>query len=132
MAEARASSAGGVTVWGSVVVLFTQGIGPAPMRKKLAPASKAEGSQNVSTNRRGAGRAGSRPVAVTGAHGGVRAERAAGKGKAGGAPVQPTSAPASAGPAAKATVRASSIRAFAVASAVPGTSAGTSEGAATP
>ena len=50
---------------------------------------------------------------------------------AGLAPIQPTSRPPSAGPAAKATVRASSRRALAAGSIVGPTSDGTSAGAAT-
>ena len=51
--------------------------------------------------------------------------------KAGAAPTHPTSMPPSAGPLANATVRASSIRAFAAGSCCEVTSDGTSAGAAT-
>ena len=56
---------------------------------------------------------------------------AAAKPNAGAAPSHPTSTPPSAGPLANATVRASSIRAFAAGSCSEVTSDGTSAGAAT-
>ncbi len=77
MAETRPSSAGGVTVWRSVVVLITHRIGPAPMRKKLAPASSADGSQIVSTIRRAAVRPASGPMAMTVPNGSARLMRPA-------------------------------------------------------
>jgi hypothetical protein len=58
-------------------------------------------------------------------------ESAAANPKAGAAPTHPTSTPPKAGPLAKATVRASSIRALAAGNNVGGTSDGTSAGAAT-
>ena len=61
----------------------------------------------------------------------AQADSAAARPNAGAPPVQPTSVPASAGPPANATVRASSRRPFAAASAPRSTSAGTSAGAAT-
>src|SRR5271154_1932953 len=48
IAETRPSRLGGVTDWRSVVVEITHRIGPAPSRKKLAPASKGEGIKVVS------------------------------------------------------------------------------------
>ena len=59
------------------------------------------------------------------------ADSAAAKPKAGLAPHQPTSAPPSAGPLAKAMVRASSMRALAAGNRSELTSEGTSAGAAT-
>jgi hypothetical protein len=59
------------------------------------------------------------------------AESAAAKPKAGLAPHQPTSAPPTAGPLAKAMVRASSMRAFADGNSSALTSEGTRAGAAT-
>src|SRR5260370_335318 len=119
MADTPAGSAGGATGWRTVGVLISQREGPAALGKKPTPASTAQGRPIGKPMRRAAGSPANRPEA---------AER----GRAGAAPVQPTSGPAPAGPPAKAIVRASSIRAFAVASTAPGTSAGTSEGAATP
>ena len=58
-------------------------------------------------------------------------DSAAAKPNAGAAPTHPTSAPPSAGPLAKATVRASSIRALAAGSCCDVTSDGTKAGAAT-
>ena len=58
-------------------------------------------------------------------------ERAAANPKAGAAPTHPTSTPPSAGPLAKATVRASSIRALADGNSSGATSDGTRAGAAT-
>src|SRR3954468_15562333 len=58
-------------------------------------------------------------------------DNAAAKPKAGAAPTQPTRTPPKAGPLANATVRASSMRAFAAGRDFGGTSEGTSEGAAT-
>ena len=58
-------------------------------------------------------------------------DNAAAKPNAGAAPTHPTSTPPSAGPLAKATVRASSIRALAAGSCCDVTSDGTSAGAAT-
>ncbi|MGX1107040.1 hypothetical protein AB7M47_005423 [Bradyrhizobium elkanii] len=59
------------------------------------------------------------------------ADSAAAKPNAGAAPTQPTSTPPSAGPLANATVRASSMRAFAAGNCCDVTSEGTSAGAAT-
>ena len=59
------------------------------------------------------------------------ADNAAATPNAGAAPIHPTSTPPSAGPLAKATVRASSMRAFAAGSNCGPTSDGTSAGAAT-
>src|SRR5258706_599074 len=50
IAETRPSSAAGVTVWRSVVVLITHRIGPAPKRKNAAAASTPEGAHKVSTS----------------------------------------------------------------------------------
>ena len=58
-------------------------------------------------------------------------ERTAANPNAGAAPTHPTSMPPSAGPLAKAMVRASSIRAFAAGSKSGDTSDGTKAGAAT-
>jgi len=48
-AETRPSSPSGVTVWRSVIWLIVQSSGPAPKRKKAAPARIAEGAQMVAT-----------------------------------------------------------------------------------
>ena len=58
-------------------------------------------------------------------------DRAAAKPKAGPAPIQPTSRPPSAGPLAKATVRANSMRALAAGRDDGDTNDGTSDGVAT-
>src|SRR5947207_1848971 len=114
MAETRPSRLGGVTDCRSVVVEITHRIGPAPSRKKLSPANSGVGITLVS--------------AITTA---APIDSTAATPNAGAAPSHPTSAPPSAGPPAKATVRASSIRALAAGSELGGTSDGTSDGAAT-
>jgi hypothetical protein len=49
MDETRPSRWSGVTVWRTVVVLTTHTIGPAPMRKKLKPASQPDSTKIVNT-----------------------------------------------------------------------------------
>jgi len=48
-AETRPKSAPGVTACRKLVVEIVQGTGPAPIRKKLDPASQAEGMRIVSS-----------------------------------------------------------------------------------